>query len=102
MLSFHGVITINHKLVRLGKTYLSAMADQEDIAFDKIMELVGNDGKFQKIFNHVYNVGLVCVASMALMNIIMVLNEPEHNCKVPGREMHGLGLDEWRQLTLPL
>lgn len=78
------------------------MADQEDIAFDKIMEVVGNDGKFQKVFNHFYNVGLVCFASMAFMNIVMVLNEPDHNCKVPGRENSSLDIAEWRNLTLPV
>ena len=78
------------------------MADQEDIAFDKIMETVGNDGKFQKVFNHFYNVGLVCFASMAFMNIIMVLNEPDHTCKVPGREIYDLSIDEWKNLTLPM
>lgn len=76
--------------------------DHEDIAFDRIMEIVGNDGKFQKVFNHFYNVGLVCFASMAFMNIVMVLNEPDHNCRVPGRENYSLSLDEWRNLTLPV
>lgn len=77
------------------------MADQEDLAFDKIMELVGNDGKFQKVFNHFYNVGLVCFASMAFMNIVMVLNEPDHKCRVPGRENYGLSDEAWLNLTLP-
>lgn len=78
------------------------MADQEDQAFDKIMEIVGNDGKFQKIFNHFYNVGLVCFASMAFMNIVMVLNEPDHVCTVPGRENHSLSVEQWKNLTLPM
>lgn len=78
------------------------MADQEDLAFDKIMEIVGNNGKFQKVFNHFYNVGLVCFASMAFMNIVMVLNEPDHQCRVPGRENYSLTIDEWKNLTLPV
>lgn len=78
------------------------VGDQEDLAFDKIMDLVGRDGKFQRVFNHFYNVGLVCFASMAYMNIIMVLNEPDHNCFVPGRENFSLGVSEWRNLTLPM
>lgn len=78
------------------------MADQEDLAFDKIMELVGNDGKFQKVFNHFYNVGLVCFASMAFMNVVLVLNEPGHNCHVPGRENFSLSESEWQNLTLPM
>lgn len=78
------------------------MTDQEDEAFDKIMEVVGNDGKFQRVFNHIYNVGLACFASMAYMNVILVLNEPSHNCRLPGRENFSLGLDQWRNLTLPM
>lgn len=78
------------------------MEDQEDAAFDKIMELVGNDGKFQRVFNYFFNVALVCFASMSFMNIIMVLNEPEHTCLVPGRENFSLSPDEWRKLTIPL
>lgn len=78
------------------------MTDQEDLAFDKIMEIVGNDGKFQKVFNHFYNVGLVCFASMAFMNIVMVLNEPDHTCHVPGRENYSLSDEAWMNLTLPM
>lgn len=78
------------------------MSDQEDAAFDKIMELVGNDGKFQKIFNYFFNVALVCFASMSFMNIIMILNEPEHTCSVPGRENFSMEADAWRNLTIPL
>lgn len=78
------------------------MTDQEDQAFDRIMEIVGNDGKFQKVFNHFYNVGLVCFASMAFMNIVMILNEPDHTCHVPGRELHNFAIDEWKNLTLPV
>jgi OCT family organic cation transporter-like MFS transporter 4/5 len=76
--------------------------DHEDAAFDKIMELVGNDGKFQRVFNHFYNVALVCFASMSFMNIVMVLNEPEHTCHVPGRENFSLSADEWLNLTIPM
>jgi MFS transporter, OCT family, solute carrier family 22 (organic cation transporter), member 4/5 len=78
------------------------MEDHEDAAFDKIMELVGNDGKFQKIFNYFFNIALVCFASMSFMNIIMVLNEPGHTCLVPGREDYNLTSMEWRNLTIPV
>lgn len=50
------------------------MAD--DQAFDKILEMVGNDGKFQLFFNRVFNVGLVMCASMAYMNIMLALTPP--------------------------
>jgi MFS transporter, OCT family, solute carrier family 22 (organic cation transporter), member 4/5 len=75
--------------------------NHEDAAFDKIMELVGNDGKFQRVFNNFYNVALVCFASMSFMNIVMVLNEPDHTCRVPGRENYNLSVDAWLELTIP-
>lgn len=74
----------------------------EDEAFDKIMELVGNDGKFQRVFNHFYNVALVCFASMSYMNSVMVLNEPEHTCHVPGIEKFNVTTDVWFNVTIPL
>lgn len=76
--------------------------DHEDAAFDKIMELVGNDGKFQRVFNNFYNVALVAFASMSFMNIVMVLNEPEHTCHVPGREDFNMTIHEWIKLTVPM
>lgn len=78
------------------------MANQENLAFDKIMEIVGSDGKFQRVFNHIYNVGLVCFACMAYMNIVLILNEPDHACHVPGRENFNVSDDEWRRLVLPM
>jgi len=75
--------------------------EQEDVAFDKIMELVGKDGKFQRVFNHYYNVFLVCFASMSFMNCVLVLNEPEHTCHNPGRENFNLTIDQWHDLTIP-
>lgn len=77
------------------------MAELEDQAFDKIMEIVGNDGKFQKMFNWLFNVGLVMCVSMSYMNIIMAMAEPRHNCRVPGREKFNLTEGEWKNLTLP-
>ncbi|XP_070494612.1 carcinine transporter [Chironomus tepperi] len=76
--------------------------DCENAAFDKIMELVGNDGKFQRVFNHFYNVALVCFASMSFMNIVMVLNEPDHTCYVPGHEKYNLSTEEWIDLMIPM
>lgn len=76
-------------------------SEHEDAAFDKIMELVGNDGKFQKIFNYFFNIALVCFASMSFMNIIMVLNEPGHTCRLPEREKYNISLEAWQNLTIP-
>jgi OCT family organic cation transporter-like MFS transporter 4/5 len=79
-----------------------AEEEHEDAAFDRIMKLVGNDGKFQRVFNNFYNVALVSFASMSFMNIVMVLNEPEHMCNVLGRENYSMSVDEWINLTIPL
>lgn len=81
------------------------MSNQEDEAFDNLMKLVGNDGKFQKVFNYFYNVALVCFASMAYMNIVLVLNEPDHTCHVPGRDAYSseiMSIDEWNRLNVPM
>lgn len=75
------------------------MAD--DSAFDKVMELAGDEGPFQTRFNYIFNAGLVICASMVYMNIILALNVPEHWCHVPGREHTNFSLEEWKHLTLP-
>lgn len=73
----------------------------QDAVFDKILALVGDDGKFQKRFNYIFNVGLSMFSSMVYMNIILALSIPTHWCHVPGRESTNSTLDEWRTLTLP-
>jgi OCT family organic cation transporter-like MFS transporter 4/5 len=78
------------------------MSETDDQAFDSILEMVGNDGKFQLIFRSVFNVGLVMCAAMAYMNIILVMTPPDHNCHVPGRENFNLSVEEWKNLTLPM
>lgn len=75
--------------------------ENEDGEFDRVMDLVGKDGKFQRVYNHFYNVALVCFASMSFMNCVLVLNEPDHTCIVPGRENYNLTISEWRNLTIP-
>lgn len=78
------------------------MADQDqDAAFDKIMEMVGNDGPFQQRFNYIYNGGVVFMGALAFMNIILALNVPEHWCSVDGRQHTNYTLDQWKHLTLP-
>lgn len=77
------------------------MAENQDAAFDKIMERVGDNGNFQKRFNWIFNVGLVLCASMAYMNIVLALSVPDHWCHVPGREKTNYTEEEWKNLTLP-
>lgn len=73
----------------------------QDEAFDKIMEMVGNDGTFQKRFNYIYNVCMVIFGGMSFMNIILVMNVPDYWCHVPGREHTNYTLEQWKNLTLP-
>jgi len=74
----------------------------ESLVFDRIMETVGNDGKFQRRFNFIFNFMVCIMVSMAFMNIMLVLNEPEHWCHVPGRDNFTDFSDEqWRSLVLP-
>jgi len=77
------------------------MEEAHDAVFDNIMRLVGDEGKFQKSFNYIFNVGLVLFASMTYMNIILTLNNPDHWCNVPGRELTNFSIDKWRDITLP-
>lgn len=77
------------------------MGDNHDSAFDKIMEMTGNDGPFQRRYNYIYNFGMVGIAGMAFMNIILALNVPDHWCHIPGRENTNYSLEQWKNLTLP-
>lgn len=80
------------------------MATQEDgdVAFDRIMESVGDDGPFQKRYNLIFNVIGVLFFGMTVVNILLILNVPEHNCSVPGKELYNVSDQElWKNLTLP-
>lgn len=72
-----------------------------DTAFDKIMEMAGNDGPFQQRFNYIFNGAMVVCGAMSYMNIILALIAPDHWCHVPGRTNTNYSIDQWKQLTLP-
>lgn len=73
----------------------------QETLFEEIMQKVGNKGPFQKRFNYIFNIGLVVCASLIYMNIILVMNVPDHWCHVPGRESTSLSEELWKNLTLP-
>lgn len=75
--------------------------DQNDSAFDKVMEIVGDNGRFQKSFNYIFNFIFCIFAAMVYMNIILALNEPDHWCHVPGRNETNFTEKEWLNRTLP-
>ncbi|PSN43700.1 hypothetical protein C0J52_18634 [Blattella germanica] len=65
------------------------------------MEDVGMDGKFQKRFNFMFNMGFILTVAMPSFNIILAVTIPNHWCYVPGRNETNLTLQEWKQLTIP-
>ncbi|XP_062702203.1 beta-alanine transporter isoform X1 [Aedes albopictus] len=76
--------------------------EADDAVFDGILEKVGNDGRFQRRFNLIFNMGAIIFASMSYMSIILALNKPPHNCHVPGMERFNISDAEmWKNLTLP-
>ncbi|XP_053670810.1 beta-alanine transporter isoform X2 [Anopheles nili] len=77
------------------------MASTDD-SFDEILAQVGDDGRFQRHYNLLFNFGAICFASMTYMSIILALNKPPHNCHVPGMERYNItDGDHWKNLTLP-
>jgi hypothetical protein len=76
--------------------------DETDVAFEAVLEQVGNDGKFQKRFNYIFNVIAIVCASMSFTNLILAMNAPSHNCRVPGMERYNISDPIlWRNITLP-
>lgn len=76
------------------------MASQDE-AFEKVMELVGNEGTFQNRFNAIYNAGMIFCGALLYMNFVLSMSVPDHWCHVPGREYTNFTDDEWKNLTLP-
>uniref|UniRef100_A0A182PNN8 Major facilitator superfamily (MFS) profile domain-containing protein n=1 Tax=Anopheles epiroticus TaxID=199890 RepID=A0A182PNN8_9DIPT len=76
--------------------------DSPDDSYDEIMAQAGNDGKFQRRYNLIFNFGAICFASMSYMSIILALNKPPHNCHVPGMDRYNItDANLWKNLTLP-
>lgn len=69
--------------------------------FNDIMKVIGNNGKYQKRFNIIFNFILVFFSTLIYMNIIYSLIIPDHWCFVPGRESTNMTEVEWRNYTIP-
>lgn len=80
---------------------MDAPPKAHDAVFDQIMEMVGDDGVFQKRFNYLFNIGVVFCAALLYNNMLFALNTPDHWCHVPGREQTNYTLEQWKNLTLP-
>lgn len=72
-----------------------------DSVFERVLHSVGDDGKFQKRSNLIFNFLLAAMATMSYMNLILAATVPDHWCQVPGREEGNFSMDEWKLLTLP-
>ena len=75
--------------------------DDDNYQFDHLMEEIGNDGKFQKRFNFLYNFIIVIFLTMPYLNIILAMTIPEHFCQVPGMEATNYSLEEWKEIWIP-
>jgi hypothetical protein len=82
------------------ETWLQRQDDEEDI-FEALMGHIGMDGKFQSLFNLVFNTAFGLTATMCVSNIVLALAKPNHWCHVPGRNETNYTAAEWRSLTVP-
>lgn len=71
-------------------------------AMEDLFEMVGSYGKFQKVFAAIFNCSCLFVVAMICQNIYFVFATPKHWCHVPGRELTGYSVEEWRNLTVPM
>ena len=78
------------------------MNPKETDPFDRVMQIVGYNGRFQKIFTLIFVMALTSIGALVYMNIILALNVPDHWCYIAGRENTSYSIVEWRNITLPL
>lgn len=68
--------------------------------FEEILQKVGNNGKFQRRFNILFNFIFIMFVCMANSSLYIIMFVPEHWCYVPGREHTNFTLEEWKQFTI--
>ena len=68
--------------------------------FDDLLDLVGAEGRFQKLFLYAVLGPVSLLAPLFMFNIIFMVYEPDHWCHVPGRD-NETDLETWKNLTLP-
>lgn len=69
--------------------------------YDEALKEIGNEGKFQKSFDVIYNVFMVGFFAMACMNILLILVVVPHECELPPKP-HNYSEYEWKYKHLPL
>ena len=69
--------------------------------FDELLDIVGSEGRFQKILLYGYLGPLSLLVPLFMYNIVFMVYQPDHWCHVPGRNST-TDLDTWKSLTLPM
>ncbi|CAG7785459.1 unnamed protein product [Allacma fusca] len=69
--------------------------------FDDILEIIGSQGKFQKILLYGVLAPVIAAEPLFILNMFFVLFEPDHWCHVPGRD-NLTDAEMWKNLTLPM
>ncbi|CAK1581801.1 unnamed protein product [Parnassius mnemosyne] len=72
-----------------------------DSIFDRALSEIGQDGRFQKMFDIIYNVVLSILWTMAYMNLMLALIIVPYTCHIPGKPNDVSELS-WRQLNIPV
>lgn len=94
-------IDLTEKPDLLPKNSVDNTEIDDDGLFDSLVEKIGNNGKFQKRFNILFNFLLLIFVTMPCFNIIIAMTIPDHSCHVPGRESSNYTEEEWKRLTIP-
>ncbi|CAL8092584.1 unnamed protein product [Orchesella dallaii] len=68
--------------------------------FEEILEVVGSQGRFQKILLYAVLCPIVTVSPFLVLNTVFMWDVPDHSCHVPGRDPD-MSIEEWKNLTLP-
>lgn len=71
-----------------------------DSVFDQALTEIGQDGRFQKKFDIIYNVILAILWPMAYMNLILALVVVPHMCQVPGKP-DNVSEVSWKEINIP-
>lgn len=69
--------------------------------FDEILEMIGTEGKFQKILLYAVLCPIVTVSPFLILITVFMWDTPDHYCHVPGRDDLEMSLEDWKNLTLP-
>lgn len=72
----------------------------EKYDFDYFLETVGNEGRYQRRFNVLFNCIYPAIVTAIYYSINISLAVPDHWCKVPGRTPN-VSVEEWKLLTIP-